>query len=94
MLRIFFDFISDTIYKCNKFLKTLSKKGFEFFLYNKNNLILLYLSFILLLIEINSITKKQYYKKDIFIASCNDCIKIIFILLTKIIILYIQISVI
>lgn len=71
-----------------RFAKILLKKGLKFVLYKKTNSVLLNLNLILLLVEIDLITEKQSYKKDIFIAYSNGYVKMIFILLTKVIRLY------
>lgn len=54
ILRVFFNVISDIVYKSNKLSKAFLEKNFEFVLYEGNNLVMLNLSFVLLLAEINS----------------------------------------
>lgn len=49
----------DTSYRQNKFFKILIKKSFEFILNNKNSIVALNLSFVLLLAEIDLILEKK-----------------------------------
>lgn len=94
ILKILLNFSPDVYYKYDRFSKTLPKKSFKFVLIKKNDIFAFNLSFILLLVEINLISKKQSYKNDMFIAYNIGYIKIIFILLTKIVAFYIQVLII
>lgn len=69
--------------------KTLSTKNFEFILSKKGNIIIFDLSFILLLVEIHFIAKKQSYQENVFRAYGIGHVKIIFTLLIEVVRLYI-----
>lgn len=88
MLQVSFDFIPNVIYKWNRFFKILLKKNFEFVLYKKNNLVLLNLSLMLLLTEVDPISENPGHEKNAFIICGTNCVEIILILLTKIVIFY------
>lgn len=94
VLRVFFNLILDDFYKRGRFVKTLIEKSSEYILFKVNNLILLNLSLILLLAEINPIIKKQSWKKNVLMAFITSCIKMVLALLTKIVALYIQVFII
>lgn len=88
MLRVFFDFIPDAIWKHGRFAKTLSEKSLEFVLYKESNPVLLNLSLMLLPAEDDLILEKQGRKKNAFIARNIDYIKMILILLVEVIALH------
>lgn len=44
----------------------------------------------LLLMEVDSITKQQAFKKNAFRVCGTGCVKIVFILLTEVVVFYIQ----
>lgn len=69
--------------------KILPKKKSEFIPKMKDGTITFNLSFMLLLVEINPIPKKQSCKKDVLVTCGLKHIEIILTLLTKIIALYI-----
>lgn len=58
VLKIFFNFCLDTIYKYNKFCKILLKKSFKLILSKKNSFILFNLYFMLLLVNVDLIIKE------------------------------------
>lgn len=72
----------------------MPKKDFEFFSSNRNSIVVLHLSFVLIPVKADSILKKQSHKKDIFKAYNISYIEIIFILLIEIVTLYIQVPII
>lgn len=88
VLRILFNFSPDVGHKCGRFSKTLSKKGLEFILYRKNTTVVLNLSLMLLLVEIDFILKKQGCKRDALLAYSTGYVKIVLILLTKVVTFY------
>lgn len=65
------------------------EKSFKFILSEKNSTIAFNLSFILLVVEIYLVIKKQDCKKDIFRIYGIGYIKIVFILQVKIKVFYI-----
>lgn len=73
--------------------KLFLKKGLEFFSGQKGNLVAFSLGFILLLVIENAVFQKNYCKLA-FMTLAPSSFKMIFILLTKIIELYIQIAII
>lgn len=89
ILEILFNLIPDIIYKHSRFFKTLLKKSFEFILNKKIGFVLFFLHFMLLLSRIDSILEEQGYKKYLFEVYTSSHFKIIFTLLTKILIFYI-----
>lgn len=70
------------------------KKVFKFVLSKKSSIIILNLGFLLLLAEVNPILEKGGCKKDVFVVCNPDFVKIIFVLLTKVITLYMQVFII
>lgn len=76
-------------YKYNRFLKILLEKSLKFVLNKKNNIIVFNLRFVLLLVEMNLILKKQSHQKDAFIICDISRIKIIFVLLSNMVVFYI-----
>lgn len=90
MLRILFDFYLDISYKWYKFSETLLEKGIQFVPSKGSGIIALNLGFILLLAEVDPILKKQGYKKDVLVACSTSRIKIVLVLLTKVVALYLQ----
>lgn len=81
-------------YKQDKFFKTLSKKNLEFVLSKKGNFITLTLGYILLLVEINFILEKQSCKRNMLRLCNTGYVKIVFIILTEVIVLYIKTTII
>lgn len=67
------------------------KKSFEFISSSGNDIITFNLGFLLLSIETNLILENQDCKRDVLIAYGIGRVKIIFILLTKILALHIQV---
>lgn len=78
----------NTSLKQSRFFQTLLKKNLEFVSNRKNSTITLNLDHILLSIEVDLIIEKQNYKKDALVTYNIACIKMIFILLTKVVTLY------
>lgn len=91
VLKISFNLTLNAIYKRSKFFKTLSEKSFKFILDKKNSSILFIFYLILLTVEINLVSKKLKYKKDAFIICSTSYVKIIFAILTKVVVLYMQV---
>lgn len=75
VLRIFFDLISDNVYKCNRFLKSFLKKNLEFVSDKKFDPIIFDPSLMLLPTEVDPIPKKQNCKKDAFVALASTILK-------------------
>lgn len=67
------------------------EKSLEFVLNKGGNIIVFNLGFMLLLVDVNPITKKQGYKKDILIAYSIGSVKIVLTLITKVVALHIQV---
>lgn len=65
------------------------KKSFEFILNKISNIVIFNLNFVLLLEKFDSVPKKQCHKRDALIACDFGCVKMIFTLLTKIVILHV-----
>lgn len=83
VLRIPLDLSSDISYKQYGFSKVLSKKSFKFVLSSRDNIVAFYLNFVLLLAEVNLISKKQCRKKDVLLARGISYIKMLLALSTK-----------
>ena len=79
----------NTSYKQDRFFKTLPKKSLEFALNKKDDTIIFNLNFVLLLVKVNPVLKKQNCKKDVLIACNSSYIQIVFILLIKVVAFYI-----
>lgn len=90
VLEVFFDLISNVVYKYDRFSETLLEESLEFVSFEKNNPVLLNYSFVLLAVEIDSILEKQSCKKDVFMVHGIGHVKIILILSAKVITLYMQ----
>lgn len=86
MLRILLYLSPNADYKGGRFSKTLPKKGVEFVLSKEDSTIKFNLGFLLLPAEIDSISKKQGYKR-VALGTCG--VKMVFALLTKVVTLYI-----
>lgn len=93
ILRIPLNFSSDTGHKLNRFLKTLLKKELEFVSSKRDKTVTFNWSFLLLLAEIDLILKKQGYKKDALDVCDTSRVKIIFPLLTKVVVLHTRITI-
>lgn len=90
VLKILLNLSSDAIYKCNRFSKIILEKSLKFISNKKNYIVAFNLSFVLLSVKVNPILEKQDYKKDALVAYGTSHIKIILILLTNVIVFYIQ----
>lgn len=88
------DFSLDVSYKQCEFFKILSKKNFEFILNSVDGIVAFYLSFVLLSVKFNFISKIQDYKEDLLVAYSINYVKMAFALLIIIITLYVQILII
>lgn len=88
MLEIPLNLYLDVDYKQGRFSKILPKKSFKFVSCKKNNTIVFNLSFILLSAKVNLILEEESCKRYILITCSTNCIKIVFALLTKVIIFY------
>lgn len=89
VLKILFNLSLDISCKQDKFSKILQKKSLKFISKNSNGTILFNLSLVLFLVEVNFISKKQSFKKNVLVVNDTSYIKKIFALLTKIIAFYI-----
>lgn len=89
ILKILLNLSPDAYYKCSRFLKILLEKNFKFVLNRKNTTIPFYLNLALLFIEVNLVSKKLSYKKDVFMGHNISHIERVFVLSTKIIAFYI-----
>lgn len=83
VLQVSFDFTLDIINKRGGLSKTLLKESFKFVLSKDSNLIPLNLSLVLLPMEVDSISEKQSFKKNMLIAHGTGNVKIIFTFLDK-----------
>lgn len=90
ILQILLNFGPDASHKQNEFSKTLSEKGFKFVLSKRDRIVASNLSFVLLPAKIDPVLKKRGHKGDTFVTCGSGHIKIIFTLLTEVVILYIQ----
>lgn len=81
-------------YKQGRLFEILPKKGLKFFSNKKNSIVAPNLSFVLLPEEINPVPKKQKHKKNVFMACSSGYVEIILILLTKALVLYMQVFII
>lgn len=88
LLGILLDLSSDVSYEQCGFLKSFLEKSFKIVLSNKNSIIAFYLSFVLLLVEVDPILEKKSCKKDVLITRNIDYIEIVFKPLTKLIALH------
>lgn len=71
----------------------LIEKSLKFVLNKKNSNVVFHWSFRLLLLEIDLLFKEQDRKKDMFRAYNIGYVKRIFTLLTKIVVLYVQVPI-
>lgn len=94
VLRIPLNFGPDANDKCRGFSETLLEKGLEFSLSNGKDILAFYISFVLLPTKVNSIPNKKSRKRDTFGACGISCDTIIYALLTKVVILYVQVIII
>lgn len=88
-MQVFFDFIPDVINKCSRFFKTLLKKGLKFDLSEESNPLLLNLSFVLFLAEVDLISEEQSCKGDMLVVCGTSRVQMIFILPAKVVTLYV-----
>lgn len=89
VLEISLNLSSDASHKQKRFFNILFKKNFDFIASKKDNIITFYLNFILLPAKINFIPEKRNHKKDAIMLYGSSRVKIILILSTKIVSLYI-----
>lgn len=94
VLKILLNFGTNANYKQDKFSKTLLEKSLEFFLSKKNGIVTFNLNFILLPTEVNFVSKKQSHKKKALIICDIGRVKIVFALLTEVMALHMQASII
>lgn len=90
MLGILLDLSLDASYKRGRFSKTLLEKSLKFLLSEGDSAVTLYLSLILLLAEVDLVSKKQGYKEDALVIHGSSHVKIVFILLKKVVVLNMQ----
>lgn len=89
VLRIPLNLVPDASHKQGKFPKTLLGKSLKFISSRGGGIIVFKLSFVLLPAEINLIAKEQSCKKNAFKTNGIRHIKMILVLPTKVITLYI-----
>lgn len=89
ILKISLNHGPDAGHKKRRFSKTFAKKDLVFALIKRSDILVLDLSFMLLSTKIYCIVEEQNHKKHTFRACDIGHVKIIFILLTKIVALYI-----
>lgn len=89
VLRVFFDFAPNIVYKGSRFSQTSLKENFKLFLTWGYNSIIFDPIFMLLPVKKDSIFEKKSYKKYVHIIFYSNYFEMVFILLTKVIILYI-----
>lgn len=94
LLQVFFNFSPDIINKCSRFFEILLEKNLKFVSSKESNLVLLNLSLLLLLAEVNAILEKRIHERDVLVAYSISYIKIIIILSEKIITLHIGVCII
>lgn len=93
ILRIALNLCSNVGHKQSRFFKVLLKKSFEFIPNKRSNAITFYIDLILLPAEIDLLSKKQSHKKDTLVAHSTSHIKIILVMLTKVIVFYMQVAI-
>lgn len=84
------NFCLDVGHKQSRFFGILLKKSFKFVLSRKDSTIIFKLSLVLLPVKVDFITKKRGCKEETFRTRGTSCVKIIFVLLTEVVALYIQ----
>lgn len=94
VLKILLNLSPDADHKGVRFFEILVKKGFEFVSSKKSNTIIFNLDFILLPAETNLILEKQSCKKDELETCGIYHVKIVLALLTKVVALYIRVTII
>lgn len=88
-IEVLFNLLRDIIYKRNRFFENLLEKNLKFILANKVFFVFFFLSFIPLLLKVDTISKKKNYKKNVLKACSLNGFKMVFVLLAKIITFYI-----
>lgn len=88
MLEILLNLSLDTGHKQDRLFKILLEKSFKFILNSENSIITFNLTLVLFLIEVDFILKKRCCKKNALVVYGFALVKIIFILLIKVVILY------
>lgn len=91
VLEILLTFGLDIGHKQDGFSKTLIKKSLKFVPNRREGTIAFNLSFVLLLAKVDPIPEEQDCKRDVLVARGTGCIKIVFALLTEVIIFYMQV---
>lgn len=92
ILRISLDFSSVATHQNLRISKTFAEKHLKLVSYNQNRAVCILFSLILLLAEVNSVSKKKPSKKNSISALSSNSDKIILILLTKIVTFYVKSS--
>lgn len=83
------NFNSDACCKCDKFSNTLPKKVLKFVLNKRNGTVAFKLRLVLLLIQVHLIPEEWNYDEDMLVTRNTNYVKIVFVLLIKVVILYI-----
>lgn len=86
-----FHFILNIVHKGNRFSKIFFKNSFKFISNKKSGFIIFDLDLISLLTNNDLILKKCNCKKDTFMTFDFSIFKIVLVLLTKVVIFYIQV---
>lgn len=93
ILQISLDFSQNAGYKQRGFSNTLLEKSFEFVPNREDSIVAFHLSFVLLLVEVDSITGEQSRKRDAFGARGTGRIKMVFTVLTEVVTLHVQVPI-
>lgn len=88
VLEILLNLSLDVDHKCNRFFKIFLEKSLEFVLSKRSVIISLYLGYMLLLAKVDLVFEEQSCKKKKLVAHGTGCVKIVPILSTKIVVLY------
>lgn len=94
VLRVFFGFIPDVLYKQSGFPKTLFQKDPKFVSKRRNGPVAFDLSFMLLPTKTDLILKEQDYKRYMLITLDSNSFEKVLALLTEVIALHMQVFII
>lgn len=90
ILKVMFEFTLDIIYKSSRIAKVFLQKSLKLNSGYKNYFFTLMVVLILSPLVANHLLKKQSYKQSIFWTNGFSCVKMIFILLTKMVAIYLR----
>lgn len=92
VLKILFNLILDTVYKCNRFSEIFLKIDLKFFLEKGAGFVTLKLGLILLLVETNFFFEEWSYKEKMFVILGFGSFKMVLALLEKVETFYMKVS--